>query len=79
MKISQMDEDSPRSSPPGTSEWENEGGSTAPPPAPAGLPAGVTARWVVEYRVGDYRYTSLADAKAEQQRRKRTAGKSPDA
>ena len=68
--------DSLRSSPFGTGEWESEGGAMgASPPLPAGLPRGVTASWVLEYRVGQYRYTSLADAKAEQQRRNRIADK----
>ncbi|MBH5321597.1 hypothetical protein [Aurantiacibacter sediminis] len=70
-----IEQDSLRSSPFGTNEWENEGGSTAPPPVPDGMPKGVSARWVLEYRVGDYRYTSLADAKSEQQRRNRMADK----
>ena len=68
-------QDSLRSSPEATNEWENEGGSVVPPPPPTGLPKGITAKWVLEYRVGEFRYTSFADAKAEQQRRNRVADK----
>ncbi|MGB3167564.1 MAG: hypothetical protein WBA68_12400 [Alteraurantiacibacter sp.] len=67
--------DSLSSSPFGTNELDNEGGAVSPPPLPSGLPKGVTASWVLQYHVGQYRYASLADAKAEQQRRNRMTDK----
>lgn len=66
--IMNTENDSLRSSPFGTNEWENEGGALAFPPLPDDLPEGIIANWGLEYRVGPYRYTSLADAKAEQRR-----------
>lgn len=58
-------------------EWDNEGGALHhnPPPLPADLPKGITARWTLEYRVGPYRYLRFEEAKAEQQRRNRLADK----
>ncbi|MEL1249279.1 hypothetical protein [Aurantiacibacter gilvus] len=52
---------------PGTGAWESEGGALKPKPADD-LPAGIIAVTANEYRVGQYRYTNLDDALAEQRR-----------
>ena len=45
---------------------------TSPGPEEA-LPEGIVAVPVTHYRVGEYLYTSLADAKAEHKRRENAA------
>ncbi|WFL78289.1 hypothetical protein P7228_04280 [Altererythrobacter arenosus] len=51
----------------GTNAWESEGGALKPKPA-TDLPEGIIAVTSNEYRVGQYRYTNLDDAMAEQRR-----------
>lgn len=51
----------------GTNEWESEGGATAVA-GPDTIPAGVEAITVTYYRVGDYTYSTLADAMAQYRR-----------
>lgn len=51
----------------GTAAWESEGGALKPKPA-TDLPEGIIAVTSNEYRVGQYRYTNLDDALAEQRR-----------
>ncbi|WP_338242498.1 hypothetical protein [Aurantiacibacter hainanensis] len=73
--MTNMEKDSLRSSPFGSSEWEDEGGALARPSMPGGLPAGIDSSWTLEYRVGPYRYSRLADAEAELKRRNEARNK----
>ena len=50
-----------------TNEWESEGGAPAAP-GPDTIPAEVEAITVTYYRVGDYTYSTLADAMAQYRR-----------
>lgn len=56
-----------------SAEWENEGGHLKSPPLLERL--GITRVLVEIFLVGDYRYTSLADAVAQAKRMALTGGR----
>lgn len=76
--MTNMEKDSLRSSPFGSSEWEDQGGALAPPSLPGRLPSGIDSSWTLEYRVGPYRYSRLADAEAELKRRDEAGNKTEE-
>ena len=59
--------EAPPATVPGTGSWESEGGALAQPASPE-IPEGILAVTVTHYRVGPYKYTSLADAMAQYRR-----------